>query len=125
MARGNSDADIFLSHPITLLADYIFSKVIHSFIHSRKYKKFQLYPVGYFSFFLALIKSALWKKCHFWTNRGNSDLISLTCWKFSNTLNMFGKHYDPMYWLVEKKNHFDDSNFLNIIMINVVTVDYY
>jgi hypothetical protein len=121
--RGNSDADIFLFHPLTLLADYIFWKVIHSFIHSRKYKKFQLYPVG---FFWVLIKSALWKKCDFLPNRGNSGLISLTCWKFSNTLNMSGKRYDPMYWLVEKIFHFDDSNFLNMFsnMINVVTAYY-
>jgi hypothetical protein len=48
LARGNSDADIFLFNPLTLLADYIFSKVIHSFIHSRKYEKLQLYPVGFF-----------------------------------------------------------------------------
>ena len=123
MARGNSDADIFLFHPMTLLADYIFSKVIHSFIHCRKYKKFQLYLVGFFG---VLIKSALWKICDFGSNRGNSGLISLTCWKFSNTLNVFGKRYDPMYWLVEKIFHFDDSNFLNMFwnMMNVVTVYY-
>jgi hypothetical protein len=95
LARGNSDTDIFLFHPMTLLAEYIFSKVILSFIHSSKYEKFQLYPVG---LFLVLIKSALWKICDFWSNRGNSSLISLTRWKFSNTLNVFGKRYDPMYW---------------------------
>jgi hypothetical protein len=112
LARGNSDADIFLFLPMTLLADYIFSKVMHSFIDSRKYEKIQLYLVGFFG---VLIKSTLWKICDFWSNRGNSGLIYLTCWIFSNTLNMFGKRYDPVYWLVEK-NSFRLFKFLENVL---------
>jgi hypothetical protein len=55
LAVGNSDADTFLFHLITLL-DYI----LHSFIHNRKYKKkIQLYIQ---KDIFALVKSALWKK---------------------------------------------------------------